>query len=133
MFGWMMLGGRTVLFFLKNGFRKSVASLKHLCRVEVNKSKLLGVDNVLIPGSLREYLNEYPCFITLFLINLDGLSKIFHHYTASRRTAIPCPPPMQAAPMAYFFFCRPNSYAKCPAIREPLIPTGCPIAMAPPF
>jgi len=58
---WVDDAGRTHSFvFLKNGFRKSVASLKHLCRVEVNKSKLLGVDNVLIPGSLREYLNEYP-------------------------------------------------------------------------
>lgn len=53
--------------------------------------------------------------------------------TFSIITAIPWPPPMQAAPIPYFWPLRRSSCVRCAKIRLPDAPSGCPRAMAPPL
>ena len=49
------------------------------------------------------------------------------------RTAIPCPPPIHIVAKPYLPFLFLSSYTNLVIMIEPVAPTGCPNAIAPPF
>jgi GNAT superfamily N-acetyltransferase len=56
-----------------------------------------------------------------------------HRQSLSTIAAIPCPPPMHAVARPYFLFRRPSSCVSVSKSRVPVMPSGWPSAIAPPF
>lgn len=65
--------------------------------------------------------------------NNNYIRTTFTSHALSSKSAMPCPPPIQADPIAYFSFFLCNSWTRWEVILEPDAAKGWPKAMAPPL